>query len=553
MNIIRSHSPRALLLALSALGAVVVLTPLPLAAQPRPAIGLWSAGAQLFTEEGVLQHSPGTEDFFGFAVATGDFNGDGADDLVAGIPGNDCDLVMRDCGSAQVHYGYPGHSLGQGVTLSPHLNFAYPPQAHDQWGQALAIGDFDNDGYDDLAVGAYGAQHSPSLNPRGYVAVHHGSASGVLLIPRHTLREGNDSVPPPPAFRYATDFGFSLAVGDFDGDGHDDLAIGDYTARSTIGGSAVPHGRVTVAHGHGQGLLPFDGVHMELGFLGLPDQREAGDQFGYALAAGDFDSDGYDDLAIGVPGEDGVGKVLVVYGSPTSLQFHRHWYLSEHAITGGTRSTPGSRFGAALTVGDFNGDGYDDLIVGAPSYPSVTSPGVVAVGMVAVVWGTPGGLTSNGPAWLSEQLLGGSDANYLRFGTALATADFNGDGVEDLAVGTPGYFNSTAAWGSATVLLGSRAMPPPTVWRTLYPLNPVPHEGLIPDHPVGRPFYGFALAAGDFDANGFADLAIGAPWRDFDTDPDPIVDAGGVAVLYGQLFVDGFETGDPREWSAWAP
>jgi hypothetical protein len=75
---------------------------------------------------------------------------------------------------------------------------------------------------------------------------------------------------------------------------------------------------------------------------------------------------------------------------------------------------------------------------------------------------------------------------------------------------------------------------------------------MIPDEGSWLPYYGSSLAAGDFDGNGFSDLAIGAPGRNQEGPPE-LLDSGAVAVVFGQLFLDGFETHDAREWSSVAP
>jgi hypothetical protein len=87
--------------------------------------------------------------------------------------------------------------------------------------------------------------------------------------------------------------------------------------------------------------------------------------------------------------------------------------------------------------------------------------------------------------------------------------------------------------------------------RQLRPAVPFDPAGLIPDSPVGTPAHGVSLAAGDFDGNGFADLAIGAPGRNL-ADPER-PDAGVTAVLYGRLFADGFEAGGAGAWSSAVP
>ena len=304
-------------------------------------------------------------------------------------------------------------------------------------------------------------------------------------------------------------------------------------------------GNVTVGHGHLGGLVPFDAFLMKLGLDGLPDQPETNDSFGYALAAGDFNHDGYDDLAIGVPGEDGVGAVLVVYGSQWSLLFANHWYFGQWDLNQTTQT--GARFGDALAAGDFDGDGYDDLAVGAVGYDATET--LLDVGLVAVVYGSSAGLGPGRVTWLWEDLLfgPGNSESGDHFGAALAAGDFTGDGRTDLAIGIPSENDAVVDAGAVAVLPGT----PQGLAGGARRLRPASFPlGLIPDADAGSPLYGLALAAGDFDGNGFDDLALGAPDRD---DAAAGVDVGGTAVLFGNLLADDFESGGRRNWSATAP
>jgi hypothetical protein len=538
----------ALALTLSTSGAAQQLAP----------VGLSPAFAQILGEVGEYPHSPGSADHFGFAVAAGDFNGDGYDDLATGIPGNDCDFVIWDCGAVQVRFGWEQDPLGASVTLAPLATGApEAADAFDEYGRALAVGDFDGDGFDDLAVGIpgnLGPRPNGTLPSVGGVQIHHGrqgSAGSIEPVARHFIQQNGSTV---PSFPFEDErFGFALASGDFDGDGRDDLAIG--TPRNLAGQRG---GSVTVGHGGATGLLPFSGFELRLGAQGLPDTVEAGEDFGYALAAGDFNGDGFDDLAVGVPSEDDVGAVLVVYGSENSLIFANHFYFGQVDLS--DIPEPGDRFGEALAAGDFNGDGFDDLAVGAPREDA--GPGTEDMGEVSVVFGGQAGLSATGAEAFWEDVLfgGGASEAFDNFGNALVAGDFDADGIDDLAIGTTGEnhdLTTHANTGAVVVVMGrSAAGELGEVVRRLHPRGgnaalPFPDydaAGMIPDHRGGEPFWGFALASGDFDGNGFADLAIGAAGRN-QIAPQSLVDSGAVAVVFGQLFVDGFETGDTSEWA----
>ena len=175
------------------------------------------------------------------------------------------------------------------------------------------------------------------------------------------------------------------------------------------------------------------------GIVGVADFL---DFFGDALAAGDFNNDGFEDLAIGVPGESfGIirdrraGAVNVIYGGPAGLAApgNQFWHQDSDGIVGGTEGS--DFFGEALAAGDFNNDGFEDLAIGVP-FEDIG--GVEDAGAVNVVYGGPGGLAAPGnQIWHQDRNgiagQGEVDDEWSR----LAAGDFNNDGFEDLAIGVP--------------------------------------------------------------------------------------------------------------------
>jgi len=521
-------------------------------AQGRHSIGLTAKGAQLFVEEGNYPHNPGSFDGFGTALAVGDFNADGFDDLAAGIPNNACDPANLHCGAAQVRLGANSSPLASRIVLSPVLNPLNPAQAEDRYGQSLAAGDLNGDGYDDLAVGVPFdfVPVNGSFVQAGAVQLHLGlpAASGTLQpVAEYTFSEALDTGLPgfPATFEL---FGFSVAFGDFNGDQKDDLAVGIPYSRGVCGSTLCSPGSVLVLGFDEAGEL--GGYSMFLGTPGLPGTMADQDQYGWALATGDFNGDGYDDLATGIPQRDGWGAVLVVYGSPFSLLFAEHQLLFQGSF--GETAEIGDEFGKTLAAGDFNHDGYDDLAIGAPGEDGA-NPERVDSGEVIVSFGSTSGLLTDLAPWLTEDGIFGSGSEAGdRFGSALTAGDFDADGYDDLVVGIGGEDSPAggAASGGALVIRGGFSglvgRPARHLLPHSHPLGLIAERAGESDEEAG---FGSALAAGDFDGNGFDDLAIGAPNRHL----LPAIWAGAVAVNYGQLFMDGFDSADALEWSAVVP
>ena len=302
---------------------------------------------------------------------------------------------------------------------------------------------------------------------------------------------------------------------DFNGDGFDDLAIGEPNAE--IGGEGFA-GRVLVLYGSRGGLTSGEAQIWSQNSEGIDDEAEISDVFGSALTVADFDGDGFSDLAVGVPGEDKItgdgnprtndGIVHVIYGSPTGLRPRGEEILE------GTQQN--ENFGYSLAALDFfapppgNGpDGLPDLAVGSPGFNA----------------GAPGQMDNAGIVRLhsasSVGFFGGNQALFqftgpsagAEVGTSLAPGDF-GEGLE-LAMGAPGTRTSDLEQAGAVFFLDGSSISQDTseVQDTAEPFDRL----------------GGSVAAGDFDGDGHDDLAAAAPYEDLDNGDD----AGLVNVLYG--------------------
>lgn len=385
-------------------------------------------------------------DRFGWALAVGDFNGDGYDDLAVSASS---ESHGGKAGAGSVHVLF-GSATGltsinderwhQGIAGISGIN-----EAGDRFGYSLTAGDFDGDGFDDLAISKpYEdlTKDGRTVYNAGQVHVIYGSSSGLTTI-FGTQLWSQQSSGVWGSWENEDAFGKSLAAGDFNGDGYDDLAIGTPTEDM---GKVVDAGVVHILYGSADGLSSALSQHWHQNSPGIWSSNENGDLFGNALAVGDFNDDGYDDLAIGAQGEDlninsvntlNAGVVHVIYGiGYYGLTSEGDQYFYQGKGISGKREA-NDWFGKTLAVGDFNGDGHDDLAIGTPKedWNTITDSGVVQV-----LYGNAYGISTIGDQQFHQNTKGiwGSDEKYDRFGSALAVGDFNNDGLDDLCVEADG-------------------------------------------------------------------------------------------------------------------
>jgi hypothetical protein len=334
---------------------------------------------------------------FGWALAAGDFNNDGYADLAVGAP-------FESVGTAEwagaVHILFGSTS---GITAdfpddqrwtqdSPDVEGVV--QADHRFGFSLAAGDFNRDGFADLAIGAPRGDFL-SNDGVGVVSVIYGSKLGLsaTVVPDELLRQALEL-----DGAVSSDFGFSLAVGDFDGDGFNDLAVG---VPHEILGQLPSAGAVNAFYGSPYGLewkRKPQFWHQDR--AGVEDAAEPFEDFGWTLTAGDFNNDGCDDLAITVPFESiggvrNAGAVNVIYGSRSSglsasIVPDQFWHGGSPGIP--TPAIADEAFGWALITGHFSGDRHADLVIGLPFHDV---NGASGAGAVYIVHGAPNGLNAS--------------------------------------------------------------------------------------------------------------------------------------------------------------
>ncbi|AXE87498.1 FG-GAP-like repeat-containing protein [Streptomyces sp. Go-475] len=339
------------------------------------------------------------EDTFGEALALGDLNGDGYTDLAVGSPGEDVGDDV-DGGSVTLLWG-SASGLKNGTTVKdPAVS------AHDHWGNLLTAGDFDGDGRTDLAASAYADPYvirggftttgttgavrriatpetSYSVDAMAAGDTNADGRSDLVLTYRVRLNEdgtgswskgvaylgsptGPDTSVPRPL-----NGGTSLALGDIDGDGYDEIALGNVFSKEDDHSGSLG-GRVVVIRGSEGGPVNGDAPMAELtqDSEGVPGGDEAGDGFGSAVSIGDADGDGYGDLAIGVVFEDvgtteDTGATVLMNGSASGVS-----RTGARTFTQATAGVPGSAeamdyFGSDVLLADVTKDGRAEFTVTA--------------------------------------------------------------------------------------------------------------------------------------------------------------------------------------------
>ncbi len=353
-----------------------------------------------------------TDDAFGSALAAGDFDGDGRDDLAVGAPGEAVGATAN-AGVVYILVGGADGIEGAGARMILPAAVGEVAETDDRFGETLASGNFDGNAFADLVIASPG--ESGAVAGIGSITSIVGSETGLDLGEAVSFTQ--DSAGVPGRAEVGDRFGTTLAAGDFDGDGNDDLAVGaPEEALGAVGGAGAIH-----LFDGSDASLTVTGSRAIWQGEGMRGAAESDDLTGAALAAGDFDNDGRDDLAVGVPGEtysgfQHGGQVLVMRG--TDIGLNQVGTVTLHQDVAGVAEVPedDDRFGGALDAADYNGDGRDDLAVGVDE-----TFAVVSAGGVHVFFGAASGISTNDDQFFGQDSVAIPDTAEIsdRFGSVL--------------------------------------------------------------------------------------------------------------------------------------
>jgi Ca2+-binding RTX toxin-like protein len=455
------------------------------------------------TNAGLKINSAPNGDRTGESMANaGDFNGDGIDDLLIGSSRTDANAIS-DTGAAYVVFGkrnFAASSIDLSALNGSNGFVINGAITDDQIGSRVAgAGDFNGDGYSDIAIGApFASPGGNAFTGKAYLVFGRPTPlPSVLQLSSLTSGQGFVIESPLSGDR----LGIAVDInGDLNGDGFDDLVV----TADAAGGAPQTADAAYVMFGRATPPAATVNVTSLSGVNGFRIENEPGtSQFAFsATHVADMSGDGRSELAIGHLGN----SAVIVYGKTAFPSI-----LNVSTIAPGAATRINGPLGVSFATsmadaGDVNGDGFNDLVVGA----SQTSYSATSAGSAYVVFGKSGGLATSLDASALDGGLGfrlDGAAGFDSFGSDVSGGgDVNGDGFDDLLVGAP---NAGASQdGSATVFFGKGSGFAATVaTASLNASSGFKIVGVTGSDRLGS---GVAID-GDFNGDGFDDVLAGAP------------------------------------------
>ncbi len=440
-------------------------------------------------------------DYTGWTTATGDINGDGLDDMIMGAyyakgPSN------TNWGTGEVHITYACTKETIDLNNGDGDIVIYGEGYYNYFGYSLATGDIDNDGYDDLIIGAYRATGSYTYSGKVYVVFGGPSLPSVIDMSKNPA--GVTHINGASTYSY---LGSGAACGNVNNDAYDDIIFSAY-------GESSYRGCVYVIHG-GTGVK---GSTYNMNSASDYDTRIQGrstyDYLGFqALTCADFDGDGFDDVAAGAYYNDGDGTI-----SRSSCGAVYVFLGSSSGVYGGTQAVDLSssdadvdfygadsndRIGTALGSGDMDGDGNYELLIGSRYANSYQGEMMMLWGSTIAGFSTPQTVDLNSFA-VDFQMDGKGSYDYM--GSSMTIGDVNGDGYGDLICGAYGADPQGRNYaGEVYVIFGNTSTFFPSDWD-LSTKNP----DFLVQGESNYYYTGSSVCVGNFDGDSQADILIGS-------------------------------------------
>jgi hypothetical protein len=447
-------------------------------------------------------------DLTGSTIASGDVNGDGRMDVIAGAIGASSVINRPESGAVYIIYGHDG--FFESLSIDPvfdteHITLILGFEAFEQLGYRITCGDIDNDGCDDIVIGATGAT-GQGIDGKVYVVKGAAYISEKKYI---DLFYQQTDVVTINSNSFDNQFGYTCSLGDYNGDRFDDIMIGAPKALSPLnelrsGVSFFIPGSASFFTKH---EIQIDSVDNDVLTV---SGKASDDEFGIGAASGDYNGDGYSDIAVGAWKADrqsneineNEGKVYILWGSPLFFQINDYVVESSQGFQTILYGEQGM-LGHNISSGDLNSDGIADMVIGAHTY----SQGKSEAGALYCVYGNAylpelSVFDLTHPSERFLRVVGATAGDHTAIGMI---ADVDNDGVNDLVAGSPEAYFSGDRYGMAYVLFGPLSVGNSTIDMATTRL---PFTRIISSEYPRSGFCRNNMIAGDINGDGKNDLIL---------------------------------------------